>query len=67
MTVTLTPFWLQHQLGIAAFLGVLLVIALDNRLALRRLGTYPQPSCFPCVSILLPARNEEAASVGQLL
>jgi chlorobactene glucosyltransferase len=57
----LTPFWFQHQLGIAAFLGILLVIALGNLLALRRLGTYPLPSRFPRVSILLPARNEEAA------
>ncbi len=56
----MTPFWLQHQLGIATFLGILLLIALVNLLALRRLGTYPLPPHFPRVSILLPARNEEA-------
>lgn len=56
----MTPFWLQHQLGIVVFLGVLLLISLSNLLALRRLGTYPPPSRFPRVSILLPARNEEA-------
>jgi len=56
---SLTPFWLQHQLGIAVFLGVLLLIALSNLLALRRLGRYPLPAHLPRVSILLPARNEE--------
>ncbi len=56
----MTPLWLQHQLGIVVFLGVLLVIALSNLLALRRLGKYPHPSQFPRVSVLLPARNEEA-------
>ncbi|MBO9371680.1 MAG: glycosyltransferase [Chloroflexi bacterium] len=56
----MTPFWLQHQLGIATFLGILLLIALGNLLALRRLGTYPLPPLFPRVSVLLPARNEEA-------
>ena len=56
----MTPFWLQHQLGIATFLGILLLIALVNLLALRRLGRYPLPPLFPRVSVLLPARNEEA-------
>ncbi|MCX7682325.1 MAG: glycosyltransferase [Anaerolineae bacterium] len=55
----MTPSWLSHQLGILVFLGVLLGIAVSNLLALRRLGTYPLPSQFPRVSILLPARNEE--------
>ncbi len=56
----MTPFWFRHQLGIVVFLGILLVIALSNVLALRRLGRYPLPPQFPRVSILLPARNEEA-------
>ncbi len=56
----MTPFWFRHQLGIAVFLGILLIIALSNLLALRRLGRYPLPPQFPRVSILLPARNEEA-------
>ncbi|MBC7227450.1 MAG: glycosyltransferase [Thermoflexales bacterium] len=54
------PLWFRHQLGIVVFLGILLAIALSNLLALRRLGTYPLPARFPRVSILLPARNEEA-------
>lgn len=56
----MTPLWFRHQLGIVVFLGVLLVIAASNLLALRRLGTYPLPARFPRVSVLLPARNEEA-------
>ncbi|MCX7854805.1 MAG: glycosyltransferase [Anaerolineae bacterium] len=56
----MTPFWFRHQLGIAVFLGILLVIALTNLLALRRLGTYPRPPRFPRVSVLVPARNEES-------
>ncbi len=56
----MTPLWLRHQLGIVVFLGILLVIALSNLLALRRLGTYPLPPQLPRVSVLLPARNEEA-------
>jgi chlorobactene glucosyltransferase len=56
----LIPFWLQHQVGIAVFLGILLLIALVNVLTLRRLGEYALPACFPRVSVLLPVRNEEA-------
>ncbi|MDR7476102.1 MAG: glycosyltransferase [Armatimonadota bacterium] len=55
----MTPFWFRHQLGIGVFVGILLVIAASNLLALRRLGTYPPPARFPRVSVLLPARNEE--------
>ena len=56
----MTPFWFRHQLGIVVFLGILLVIALSNLRTLRRLGRYSPPPRFPRVSILLPARNEEA-------
>lgn len=56
----MTPFWFRHQLGIVIFLGVLLVIAVSNLLALRRLGKYPPPPYFPRISVLVPARNEEA-------
>lgn len=56
----MTPFWLRHQLGIVVFLGVLLLVTLSNLLTLKRLGRYPLPQRFPRVSILLPARNEEA-------
>jgi chlorobactene glucosyltransferase len=65
----MTTFVYQHQVGIVVFLGILLVIALSNLRALRRLGGYPPPPRFPRVSILVPARNEEdniAACVGSL-
>jgi chlorobactene glucosyltransferase len=48
----------QLLLGILVFLGVLLLIALSNWRALRRLGSFPLPRAWPSVSILLPARNE---------
>lgn len=56
----MTPCCFQHQLSIVVFLSVLLVIAVSNLLALRRLGDYPLPPQLPRVSILVPARNEEA-------
>lgn len=53
------PDLLTHlQQGIVTFLGVLLLIALSNWLALRRLGSYSRGGTWPRVSILLPARNE---------
>ncbi|MGC8873403.1 MAG: glycosyltransferase [Chloroflexia bacterium] len=52
------PLLLDHQLGIAAFLGVLLLVVLSNALALRRVEAYPLPARFLRVSILLPVRNE---------
>ncbi|MFN4179572.1 MAG: glycosyltransferase [Armatimonadota bacterium] len=55
----LTHFWFQHQLGVAVFLGILLVIAISNLISLRRLEEYPLPDSFPRVSILIPVRNEE--------
>lgn len=48
-----------HQIGIVAFLGVVLVIALSNLRRMRRLGSYLLPERYPCVSLLVPARNEE--------
>lgn len=54
----LTSFWFEHQLGIAVFLAILLLIAISNLLTLRRLGDYPTLRQFPRVSILVPARNE---------
>lgn len=59
-----------HQIGILAFLGALLLIALSNLRAMRRLGNYPMLRRYPPVSILVPARNEEhniAACVESLL
>ncbi len=54
----MTPFWLQHQQGIVTFLGILLLIALVNLLALRRLRRDATPSAIPRVSVLVPTRNE---------
>ncbi len=56
----MTGSGLQHQISLIIFLGILLLIALVNLVALRRLGTYPLPARFPHVSILIPVRNEEA-------
>lgn len=52
-------FWLQHQIGVFAFLLAILVITLSNIRLLGKLGNYPAPSRFPRVSVLVPARNEE--------
>jgi len=49
---------IQHQIGVIVFLVVLLVVALSNLRALRRLGDYQSPLAFPRVSVLVPARNE---------
>lgn len=66
----MNAFVYQHQVGIVVFLGILLVIALSNLRALKRLGTCPPPYRFPRVSILVPARNEEnniAACIDSLM
>ncbi len=55
----MTGFWLQHQTGLIGFVLVLLMIALSNLRALRRLGGWPLPLHFPRLSVLVPARNEE--------
>ena len=52
-------FWLQHQIGVFAFLLAILIITLSNIKLLGKLGSYPAPSRFPRVSVLVPARNEE--------
>jgi chlorobactene glucosyltransferase len=49
-----------HYFSLAAFTAVLVVIALSNWRTLRRLGSYPDPTRWPRVSVLIPARNEEA-------
>jgi chlorobactene glucosyltransferase len=51
---------MQHQVSLIAFLTVLLLIALSNLRAWRRLGDYPLPDRFPRLSVLVPARDEEA-------
>jgi chlorobactene glucosyltransferase len=55
------PDLLAHLLqGVTFFLAVLVLIALSNWRALRRLGAYPEPSHWPRASLLLPARDEAA-------
>ena len=54
----MSGFWLQHQVSIAVFLGVLLAIALSNFFTLRRLSSYTLPARLPRLSVLIPARNE---------
>jgi chlorobactene glucosyltransferase len=56
----LSDFWIQHQISLLGFLTVVLLIALSNLWAVRRLGGYPRPSHYPRASVLVPARNEEA-------
>jgi chlorobactene glucosyltransferase len=58
--------WFQHQIGIVIFLGILLLIALSNLRALRRLSAYPPTPCTPRVSVLIPARDE-AQTIGPCL
>lgn len=53
-------FYTYQYFSLTAFTAVLLLIALSNWLTLRRLGSYPVPDHFPRVSVLIPARNEEA-------
>jgi chlorobactene glucosyltransferase len=57
----MSSFWVQQQVGILVFLVAVLLVALSNWRALRRLGRYPYPppSRWPRVSVLVPARNEE--------
>lgn len=50
---------MQPQAGLILFLGVLLLIALSNLRALRRLDEYPLPAHCPRLSVLVPARDEE--------
>jgi chlorobactene glucosyltransferase len=50
--------WASHQASLLVFVTVLLLIALSNLRALRRLGDWPLPRVFPPVSILVPVRNE---------
>jgi chlorobactene glucosyltransferase len=53
-------FWLLLQGSLVGFLSGLLLIALSNLYSLKRLQASPSPERYPCVSILVPARNEEA-------
>ncbi|MBC7259710.1 MAG: glycosyltransferase [Chloroflexi bacterium] len=52
-------FWSQHQYSLTVFLAIILLNALGNLWALRKIGKYPLIGAAPRVSILVPARNEE--------
>lgn len=56
----MSGFWIENQAGLILFLLVLLLIALSNLRSLRRLGEYPSPFHLPRLSVLVPARHEEA-------
>lgn len=69
--------WGQHRLVITIVLGMLAVVALSNLAHLRRLGDLRpsgsrtpvaegQQEPWPLVSVLIPARNEEA-NIGRCL
>jgi len=53
-------FWLYCEISIVAFVVCLVFIALSNWSLLRRLDRYSPSQWTPRVSILVPARNEEA-------
>jgi chlorobactene glucosyltransferase len=46
------------QTIILIVVGTALLILLVNMFTIRRLETYPSPTTYPCVSILIPARDE---------
>ena len=53
-------FWVYHQFSIAAFAACLVLIALSNWRLLRRVEEGARLSQWPRVSVLVPARDEEA-------
>lgn len=55
----MTGFWTQHQVSLTIFLAVILLNALVNLRALRKIGGRPLRLPAPRVSVLVPARNEE--------
>jgi chlorobactene glucosyltransferase len=54
------PLWLSFEISAVAFVAFLVLIALSNWRVLRRLDRYRLPGWRPRVSVLVPARNEEA-------
>jgi len=54
------PFWLYFETSAVAFAVCLVLIGLSNLRRLRRLDRYPPSPATPRVSVLVPARNEEA-------
>jgi chlorobactene glucosyltransferase len=53
-------FWIVLQIAILACLALVLLITLTNLFAFRYLGRFPMPARFPRISVLVPARDEEA-------
>lgn len=51
-------FWSHQPQIVVVFLGLCLLTALLNVLYLRRLDQSPEPSSWPHLSVLVPARNE---------
>ena len=59
--MTMTNFlWLYFELSVTAFVGCLVVLTLINWRLLPRIDRAPAPRSRPRVSVLVPARNEEA-------
>lgn len=57
----MNTFWIRHQVSLLVFVGVLVLIALSNLWTWRhRLSDYLPPPHFPHLSVLIPARDEEA-------
>ena len=54
------PLWLYVEISAVGFVACLVLIALSNWRLLRRIDRYPPPPRTPRVSVLVPARNEEA-------
>ena len=52
--------WLYFELSVTAFVGCLVALTLINWRLLPRIDRAPAPRSRPRVSVLVPARNEEA-------
>ncbi len=56
----LSVLWLGLQVAVIATVGVALLNLVANMRLMRQLGDFGRPTSHPFVSILVPARNEEA-------
>lgn len=54
------PLWLYFEISVVAFVACLVLISLSNWRVLRRMDRYRPAGRLPHVSVLVPARNEEA-------
>lgn len=54
------PLWLYFEVSVVAFAACLVLISLSNWRVLRRMDRYRRAGRLPRVSVLVPARNEEA-------